>query len=241
MDNLKKTYVLVHGAWHGAWSFQATKLKMEQSGTNVITFDLPGHGNDKTDIPQVNFESYVEKVKQEITKLNASVILVGHSLAGYIISKVAEEMPDKIERLVFVASMIPNNGKSVFDILKEDTESELLPNLIFAEDQSWVTVSEETLKKVVYNGATKEQIMEAAPKLVRQATQPFFVPVITTENNFGRIPKTYIGCTKDKILSYNEQKKLQKITGCTHSISLATGHVPQVESPIQLAEALLNA
>ena len=76
MDNSKKTYVLVHGAWHGAWSWQATKQIMEQSGAKVITFDLPGHGTDKTDIPQVTFDSYVEKVKKEITKLNTSVILV---------------------------------------------------------------------------------------------------------------------------------------------------------------------
>ncbi|MCX2679013.1 alpha/beta fold hydrolase [Galbibacter sp. EGI 63066] len=242
MDSSKKTYVLVHGAWHGAWYFQTTKQKMEQSGSKVIAFDLPGHGNDKTDISQVSLDSYVERVKQEITKLDTSVILVGHSLAGFIISKVAEEMPDKVEKLVFVAAMIPNNGKSVLDILKADTGSELLNNLIFSEDQSWATVSEDTLKKVVYNGATDEQIAEAAPQLVRQATQPFSSLVTTTENNFGKIPKVYIGCTMDKILSENAQKELSKMVGCSyHSISLNTGHVPQIESPIQLAEALLNA
>ncbi len=165
----------MHGAWHGAWSWQTVKQKMEQSDSKVITFDLPGHGNDKTDIPQVTFDSYVEKVKQEITKLNTPVILVGHSLAGYIVSKVAEDMPNSIEKLVFVSAMIPNNQKTVFDTLKEDAGSELLQNLIFAEDQSWATVNEETLKNVVYNGATDEQIAKAAPQLVRQATQPFFI------------------------------------------------------------------
>ncbi|MEO8771069.1 MAG: alpha/beta fold hydrolase [Ferruginibacter sp.] len=240
MDNSKKTYVLVHGAWHGAWSFETTKQKMEQSGSKVITFDLPGHGNDKTDIPQVTFDSYVEKVNQEIIKLNTSVILVGHSLAGFIISKVAEDMPNKVEKLVFVAAMIPNNEKTVFDTLKEDAGSQLLQNLIFSEDQSWATVNEETLKKVVYNGATNEQIAEAAPQLVRQATQPFFAPVTTTENNFGKIPKVYIECTMDKILSIDKQKQLAKMAVCSHSISLNTGHVPQVESPIQLAETLLS-
>ncbi len=85
---------------------------------HVITFDLPGHGNDNTDISRVTFDSYVEKVKQEITKLNTSVILVGHSLAGYIVSKVAEDMPNSIEKLVFVSAMIPNNQKTVFDTLK---------------------------------------------------------------------------------------------------------------------------
>jgi len=241
MDNSKKTYVLVHGAWHGAWSWQATKQVMEQSGSKVIAFDLPGHGTDKTDIPQVTFDSYVGKVKEEITKLKTSVILVGHSLAGYIVSKVAEDMPNSIEKLVFVAAMIPDNQKTVFDTLKEDAGSELLQNLIFAEDQSWATVSEETLKNVVYNGATNEQIAKAAPQLVRQATQPFFVPVTTTENNFGKIDKTFIVCEKDKIFSATAQKELVKTINCNKEFSINTGHVPHVENPKILAEAILRS
>jgi pimeloyl-ACP methyl ester carboxylesterase len=231
----------VHGAWHGAWSWQTVKLKMEQSDSKVITFDLPGHGNDKTDIPQVTFDSYVEKVKREITKLNTSVILVGHSLAGYIVSKVAEDMPNSIEKLVFVSAMIPNNEKTVFDTLKEDVGSELLQNLIFAEDQSWATVNEETLKNVFYNGATDGQIAKAAPQWVRQATQPFFIPVTTTEGNFGKIDKTYIVCEKDKIISATAQKELVKKINCNKAISINTGHVPQVENPELLAETILRS
>lgn len=241
MDNSKKTYVLVHGAWHGAWSFLKTEQKMEQSGAKVISFDLPGHGNDKTDISQVTFDSYVEKVKQEITKINTPVILVGHSLAGFIISKVAEDLPNLIEKLVFIAAMIPNNQKTVFDTLKEDSGSQLLQNLIFAEDQSWATVSEETLKSIVYNGASDKQIAEAGPQLVRQATQPFFVPVTTSDNAFGKIDKTFIVCEKDKILSATAQKELAKITNCNKTISINTGHVPSIENPESLAETILKS
>ena len=70
-------------------------------------------------------------------------------LAGFIVSQVAEEMPDKIEKLVFIATMIPYEGKTVFDIISADPESRLLQNLIFAEDKSWATVNEETLKNAL--------------------------------------------------------------------------------------------
>ncbi len=94
MENVKKTYVIVHGAW----SLEATKQKMEQSGCSVIIFDLPGHGDDKTDISQVNFDSYVEKVKSVLQDFKGKVILVGHSLAGFIVSKIAaDNTPEKIE------------------------------------------------------------------------------------------------------------------------------------------------
>ena len=94
---------------------------------------------------------------------------MAHSLAGFIVSQVAEEIPDKIEKLVFIAAMIPYEGKTVFDIVSADPESRLLQNLIFPEDMSWATVNEETLKNVMYNRASIRQIMEAAPNLVHQS------------------------------------------------------------------------
>lgn len=240
MDNLKKTYVLVHGSWHGAWSFAQTKAALEKSGVNVVTFDLPGHGDDKTDIPEITLDAYTEKVIEELNQLNGKVILVGHSLGGFVITKVAEEIPGKIKKLIFLAAMIPNKGKSVFDILSEDKESQLLQNLIFAEDESWATVNKETLVNVVYNGATKDQINAAAPKLVHEPTQPFFVPVTTTAN-FQQVPKAYIICLKDKVISQNAQQHLIDVSEIGTRLSINTGHVPQIESPIELANTLLEA
>jgi pimeloyl-ACP methyl ester carboxylesterase len=241
MKNSTKTFVLVHAAWHGAWSFDKTKIILEQSGAKVITFDLPGHGKDKTEIKDVSLQAYVQKVKDEILKLNEPVVLVGHSLAGFVVSQVAEEIPDKIEKLLFIAAMIPYEGKTVFDIVNADTESQLLQNLIFAEDKSWATVNEETLKNVVYNKASAEQIAEAAPNLVHQATQPFFAAVETSANAFGKIDKTYIVCEHDKIISPTAQRNLIKQIGISKSLTLSTGHVPNVENPDALAQAILNA
>jgi pimeloyl-ACP methyl ester carboxylesterase len=240
MDSLKKTYVLVHGAWHGAWSFAQTKAALEELGAAVVTFDLPGHGDDKTEIPEVTLDAYAEKVIEELNHMDGKVILVGHSLSGFVVTKVAEKVPEKIEKLIFIAAMIPNNGKTVFDILSEDKESQLLQNLIFSEDKSWATVNEETLLNVVYNGATNEQINTAAPNLVHQATQPFFVPV-TTSVNFNQIPKAYIICTKDKVISQNAQQHLIDICEIGTKLTISTGHVPQIENSIKLASILLQA
>lgn len=241
MDNLKKTYVLIHGAWHGAWSFTKTKAKLEESsGVEVITFDLPGHGDDKTEISQVTLDNYSEKVIEELNRLESKVILVGHSLSGFVVAKVAEKIPEKIEKLIFIAAMVPNNDKSVFDILSEDKEGQLLKNLIFSEDKSWATVNQETLTNVIYNGATNDQINAAAPNLVNQATQPFFSSV-TTNKNFSQIPKTYIICTKDKVISPNAQQHLINVCGIETKLTIDTGHVPQIENPIELANTLLQA
>ncbi len=242
MNISEKTYVLVHGAWHGAWSFDKTKKILESSGAKAVTFDLPGHGNDKTKISNITLDSYVNKVVNEINKIEGNVILAGHSLSGFVVTKVAQLIPQKIDKLIYIAAMVPNSNKTVFDILNEDKEGQLLENLIFSEDKSWATVNEVALKKVVYNGATAEQISSAAPKLVYQATQPFFVSVNTEDaSSLASLPKTYIKCEDDKILSPNAQQKLIDTCGIKKTLSIKAGHVPQVEKPIELATLLHQA
>ncbi|TGK07479.1 alpha/beta fold hydrolase [Leptospira semungkisensis] len=236
-----KTYLLVHGAWHGAWAWEETKQILESHGHKVFTIDLPGHGQDNTPIPKITFRAYVDSVRSKLAGISSKVILVGHSLAGAIISQVAEEEPDKIESLVYVAAFILNQNESVLDIMKSDAEGSLLPALIFSEDQTSATVSEETLKSIVYNGGTKNQIEAAAPKLKAQATEPFFAMTNTTDSNFGRIPKSYIECNLDKILSLNMQRTLEQKFHCKTLATLSTGHVPLITAPDQLADALLKA
>jgi pimeloyl-ACP methyl ester carboxylesterase len=67
------------------------------------------------------------------------------------------------------------------------------------------------------------------------------VPVTTTENNFGKIDKTFVVCEKDKIFSATAQKELVKTINCNKAISINTGHVPHVENPEILAEIILKS
>ena len=78
-------YILVHGAWEGAWSWDLTQPALEKAGHRVTTIDLPGSPGAKRDIADVTMESYIETVIDVINGLRHKIILVGHSLAGAII------------------------------------------------------------------------------------------------------------------------------------------------------------
>lgn len=93
----------------------------------------------------------------------------------------------------------------------------------------------------MYNKASTQQIAEAARNLVHQATQPFFAPVETSANAFSKVDKTYIVCEYDKILSPAAQRNLMEKIGISKSLTLSTGHVPNVEDPAALVQALLIA
>jgi len=234
-----KTFLLIHGAWEGAWAWKETTAFLEVAGNKVISIDLPGHGTDKTPISEIDLDLYANRVKTELDKFSDPVVLVAHSFAGYVISKVAEEVPRKIEKLIFIASAVPYDDKPAVKVFEEDEGSEFLANLIFSDDQSSATMNRETIKNIVFGGATDVQIDEVIPQLVEQATKPFFESVATTEQNFGSVRKAYIETKHDRVLSLNAQRMLQKEAGITESVLLDTGHVPLVTTPKELANALM--
>lgn len=93
------TFVLIHGGWHGAWCWDRVAPLLEQGGHEVVSFDLPGHGEDRTPSVEVTLEGYTDRVVEALDALSEPVVLVGHSLGGTAISQAAERRPEKIEKL----------------------------------------------------------------------------------------------------------------------------------------------
>jgi pimeloyl-ACP methyl ester carboxylesterase len=101
-----KNYLLVHGAWGAAAEFDEVVKLLSDDGSRITSIDLPGHGENKAAIDKITMDAYVQTVVDTINTINEKVILVGHSLAGAIISQVAEVIPDSIDRLIYVAAIV---------------------------------------------------------------------------------------------------------------------------------------
>src|SRR5215831_7941965 len=83
-------FVLVHGAWHGAWAWYRVRALLEADGHTVSVLDLPSHGIDRTPAKGVTLADYVNAVVAVVDAAAEPVVLVGHSMAGVVISSVAE-------------------------------------------------------------------------------------------------------------------------------------------------------
>ncbi|RLB16043.1 MAG: hypothetical protein DRG63_05915 [Deltaproteobacteria bacterium] len=234
------TYVLVHGAWHGAWCWDKVIPLLEKEGHKVEAPDLPGHGSDKTPIPEISLQAYVDRVCQILDAQLDPVILVGHSMGGVVITQTAEYRPEKIKTLVYLTAFLLRNGEFLLQVAEGDTEALVLPNLIMAEDQGYAMVRDEAIKEVFYGDCSDEDVARAKSLLVPQAAAPFATPVNTTEENFGRVPRVYISCLRDKAIGPSLQEKMYMALPCEKIISMDTSHSPFFSAPEELATHLLS-
>jgi pimeloyl-ACP methyl ester carboxylesterase len=232
--------MLIHGAWGQATEFNHIKEALERLGHDVLAPDLPGHGKNKKNISEVTMKAYIDDVKTLILKQNKKVILVGHSLAGSVISQIGEEIPEYIEKLIYVAAFLPKDGDISIELMKGDIEGELLPKLIFAEDNSYVTLSRESIKEVLLNDVDEGHLLDEMTTLmlVKQAVEPFMAKLHLTKEKFGSIEKVYIKATKDKVMSEKLQDLMIGNWPVKNVYTLESGHFPLVSIPKQLIEIL---
>lgn len=234
------TYVLIHGAWHGGWCWDKVVPLLRKKGHKVEAPDLPGHGKDKTPIREVSLQGYADRVCKVLDAQSEPVILLGHSMGGIVISQTAEYRPEKIKTLVYLTAFLLQNGEFMLQVGGGDTEALVLPNLVMAEDQSFATVKEEAIKQVFYGDCSDEDVARAKKLLVPQAAAPFGTPINITEKNFGRIPRVYIECLRDRAISPSVQKKMYETLPCRKVVSMDTSHSPFFSAPEALVDHLVS-
>ena len=231
------TFVLIHGASHGAWCWKKVVPLLVQEGHTVVAPDLPGHGEDRTPIADVTLKAYTDRVCQVLDDQGENIILVGHSMGGTVITQVAEYRPEQIRKLVYLTAVVPVNGQS----MRQATAEVRNPNFItIADDESFYSYKDEWVVDIFYGDCSEEDISFAKSMLVPQPTSPVLEPVRVSEANYGSVPRVYIECLQDRILVPAFQQKLYTAVPCEQVISMNTSHSPFFSAPETLAKHLLS-
>jgi len=247
-QNISKTYILVHGAWHGAWCWYKVVPIMEESGYKVMAIDLPGHGKDSTNPEHVTFKMYVDKVKQVANAAAGQVILVGHSMSGTVISQAAEELgKSKVDKLVYIDAFLPQNGESVsklFALLSQTLPKEtdttkvtFLKGIVADGSDKTRSFKAEVADLVFYHDCDSKDKELAHKNLGRQPLEPFGATVSVTDSVYGRIPKYYILCTESKDI---DKSLLPTRVKCEKLIKIPTSHSPFFSKPEELSQILMT-
>ena len=232
------TFVLVHGAWHGAWCWEKVVPLLEEASHAVVVPDLPGHGGDDTPISQLSMQDYADRVIRAVDEAAEPVTLVGHSMGGIVASLVAEARPERVKKLVYLTGFLLEDGKALLSVAENDEEALVLPNLAPNEDGSAFTVR--NIKDVFYADCSDEDVEAASSRLVPEPAFAFGTPIAVTEGNFGRVPRAYIECVEDRAIGITAQRGMHERLPCETVVSMQTSHSPFFSAPEELAGHLVS-
>lgn len=236
-----KNIVLVHGSWYGAWCWDRVAERLRASGHRVSAPDLPAHGADRTPVEQVSLAAYVDRVARAIDEAKAGkAIVVGHSMAGIVLSELGERHPEKVERLVYVAAYMLGDGETIFQHATTDAGSALGPSLRPDEKNGVIAVADEGFGAALASGCAAADV-EAARKNARpDPLAPLATPIHTTQARFGSVPRAYVKTLADKAVSTSLQTKLLASTP-TPTQEIASGHSPFFSHVDELVAAIARA
>ncbi|TDV11461.1 alpha/beta fold hydrolase [Paraburkholderia caballeronis] len=233
------TFVLIHGAWHGGWCWRFVSERLVARGHRVFAPTLTGQGERRhllnavtsLDVPVADIENLIEAEELD------DVVLVGHSYGGLIASGVADRKPDALRALVFLDSLLVENGEAAMDVL---------PRAVAEERLAAVAASGQTLAMPVPDGLGGTGIPDDHPLApwVRRRLTPH--PLATYQTPLALrfpigngLPCTYVHCANPSYDTLAPVRERVRQKPGWHWETLDTGHDAMVLDP-DLLVALLE-
>jgi pimeloyl-ACP methyl ester carboxylesterase len=117
------TFVLVHGAMHGAWCWRAVRAPLHDAGHEVFTPTLTGQGERRHEMTRdVGVETHVDDLTELLWFEDLSdVHLVLHSYAGVLAGPVAEHAGERLASITYLAAFLTRPGECLLDVEPPET------------------------------------------------------------------------------------------------------------------------
>ncbi|WP_407491946.1 alpha/beta fold hydrolase [Pseudooceanicola sp. MF1-13] len=222
-------FILVHGACHGAWCWRDIVPALQAQGHSVSAIDLPGRGGGVAGL------SLADQAEAVLAAYDGSAVLVGHSAGGLAISAAAERAPDRVERLIYVAALIPQNGDTVGGLMGALTGERAEVRFKRAEDKLSYCFDTDGAGPALYNDADQATMDWALERICYEPSDPHRDP-IQLGANFDSADKAVIVCTQDRVIPAVDQDRMA--AGITAIRRMDTGHSPFLSDPAGLAKHL---
>ena len=234
----KATYVLVHGAFHGAWCWKRVAERLRAAGHAVHALSHTGSAERAHLLSgSLDLEVYLEDALAllESEELR-DVILVGHSLGGMTVSGVADRRPELLRRLVYLDAIVPVNGGLRL--------RETLPAEVYEERQKKAREVRGVRCFMPphpgYFGVTDPADVEWVGRRMTPMAVALLESDLALTHPIGNgVPATYVRCTSPAMRMIESEEQRARALGWEIR-SLPTGHDAMVSMPGPTADILLS-
>lgn len=191
----KLTFVIIHGSWADVSQFDGVAAELRKLGHSVYVPELPGHGvlTDKNVTHEQITNAVVEYIEKEDLK---HIILLGHSFGGTVVATVAQQIPDRIDRLVFSNAFVPLDGQSLYDQLPPPVQ-ETFKQLTDASGNNTIMLPFPLFRDSFTNTASLNEAKEIYSKITPEPAGPLFQKLDLKKFYNLQIPKSYLNLTED--------------------------------------------
>ena len=234
--------VLVHGSWHTGEHWSPVADHLRAAGHEVHTPTVAGHGAgvDK----RVNHAQCTQSIVDHITEHNLQdFALLGHSYGGTIISKVVEQVPDRVRRLVYWNAFVPADGQSLNDNVPPHY-SELFDGIAAASSDDTVMLPFPIWREAFINDADLHTAERTYKSLFSEPYQPFRDKLDLKKFYALQTPRSYINCTEDTALPPGEwgwHPRMSSRLGLFRLVQIKGSHEVMFTAPDRLAAAIVEA
>lgn len=237
---MKKIFVLVHGAYVGEWCFDPIIPLLEEQGHSALAVSLTGYGKKKHLYhSELSTLDHIDDVvgfveNQELRE----IVLVGHSLGGAVVTGAWDQLRDRVREIIFIDANTPADGESPFEcILRYDPDDQIKSHFGKAVVAG--------IKEIHFpiDALARRHPDKAEAIRNKVMPQPLKCAITPIQSKHGPlpadVPKTFIFCTQHRSYHIKQAEEIRKDKSWRY-FELATGHDPMAEDPEGLVKILVG-
>ena len=222
-NEMKRPVVLVHGAWHGAWSFQRVIEALSQQDVDVCAVDLPLRGA-AGDIAAA----------RECIEQQPGAVVLGHSYGGLVISHATAGLD--VAHLVYLAALMPDEGEDIAAKIENAPPATALNNAMVVQNDGLIAIDPALGIEAFYDDCERQDAQDAVSRLRPQLIDGF--PALECAPPWKSVPSTYVICRDDRALHPDLQRDFSR--RAANVVEWDGAHSPFLARPGQVVELLMG-
>jgi pimeloyl-ACP methyl ester carboxylesterase len=230
-------YVLVHG---GGFSRSCWDDIRPWLNAPSVAVDLPGRGRRPADLASVTLADFAASVVGTILEDHLDqVTLVGHSMAGLTLPRVAALVPERLNRLVFISCAVPPSGVSLLEVLGglSPGAQEVVARLGEDAVDDGGSLHPALATAMFCNDMDADQVASTLRRMGPESLAVLAEPSDLYGLSYP-IPRTYVRLLRDASIELDTQNEMIANLGETEVVDLDAGHMAMISRPKALADII---